>query len=375
MPERTKIKLAVVSGGRCEFRGCNDYLFYHPITLRDGNFSEHAHIYPFSERGTRAGQVPAPEDVHDIANLMLLCPICHEEIDSNENQYSIDVLKEMKAEHEDRIHYVTSFSSDHQSQALIVKGFVADRVSDITFDQIRKAMAPMYPADRKGFTLDLTQFGPDLDDAYFEQAETYIVQQMEKFYERGIDGGSPRHISVFAIASIPLLVLLGRHISDKIPVAFFHRHRGSDQPWRWQTGTTRLMLDVNQLQAGTDPGQVGIIVSMSGQVQRGDLPPSVNQAASLYEISVVNQPPSVRLLHTREDFQHFWQTYAALLARIALEHPSCTDLHLFLAAPPPVAMICGHERLPKVQPVLRLYDNVTDPHTNERRFRHRLSTR
>src|ERR1700693_2573760 len=77
IPEATKILLAVHAGGRCEFRGCNRYLFEHPLTLQGGNFSEHAHIVAFSELGPRGTDGARPEDINSPDNLVLLCATCH----------------------------------------------------------------------------------------------------------------------------------------------------------------------------------------------------------------------------------------------------------------------------------------------------------
>src|SRR5262249_38144703 len=73
----TKLLLAVAAGGRCEFAGCNKYLFEHPITLSGLNLSENAHIYAFKERGARGSLPGRPLDIHSIENLMLLCGDCH----------------------------------------------------------------------------------------------------------------------------------------------------------------------------------------------------------------------------------------------------------------------------------------------------------
>lgn len=372
---KVMIRLAADSGARCEFRGCNDYLFEHPLTLEDGNFSEHAHIYPFSEGGPRGGTGPAPADKNAAENLMLLCPACHELVDRNKDTYTLDTLREMKQEHEDRIRYVTGFSSKHRTHALILKGVVAGRSMDITFDEIREAVAPMYPASRQGFTIDLTIHGDDTCADYFPAAERTIVARLKEFYDRHIDGSAPKHVSIFALTSIPLLVLFGRHVSDKIAVDFFHRHRDAAQPWRWQMGETALSLGTRQLQQGCDASRVGIMIAMSGPIERASLPGEINAGSPLYEIHVQGADPSVRALKTRDDLTHFRQTYAELLARIAVDHPDCRELHLFIAGPPPVAILCGHERLPKVQPILFLYDNVIDPETQRRAFTLRLTTR
>jgi hypothetical protein len=96
--EKTKILLAVAAGGRCEFAGCNEYLFEHPLTLRDGNFSEHAHIVAFSEDGPRGRDGARPNDIHNVANLMLLCQRDHKFIDDNpDDEFSREVLERFKA--------------------------------------------------------------------------------------------------------------------------------------------------------------------------------------------------------------------------------------------------------------------------------------
>jgi SMODS-associated and fused to various effectors sensor domain len=49
-----------------------------------------------------------------------------------------------------------------------------------------------------------------------------------------------------------------------------------------------------------------------------------------------------------------------LLARIRGEYPALRELHLFPAVPAPVAVACGFDLLPKVDPVLIIYDNIKE---------------
>src|ERR1051326_7959906 len=69
IPERTKVLLAVRAGGRCEFDGCNNYLFEHPLTLQTGNFSQLAHIVAFSPRGPRSRAPLPPKLLNTESNL------------------------------------------------------------------------------------------------------------------------------------------------------------------------------------------------------------------------------------------------------------------------------------------------------------------
>jgi hypothetical protein len=373
IPPKVMIRLAAASAARCEFRGCNEYLFQHPLTLEDGNFSEHAHIYSFSDRGPRADAPGRPDEIHDFGNLMLLCKHCHDLVDDNENKYTVDVLRQMKAEHETRVRYVTGFSRKHRTHALILKSKVAGRMTEVTFDEVREAVEPMYPESERGFTIDLGNLGDDNSESFFKAAEHAITTRLEAFYARNIDGSGPGHVSVFALASIPLLVLFGRHLSDKVATRFFHRHRVTDN-WQWLSPTKSIQLGTRQLQRGSDGARVGIVVSMSGPVERASLPKDIDAIAPIYEIFVDGSDPDLRLLKSDEDVRHFREVYAALLARIAVAHTDCRELHLFLATPPPVAIMCGLERLPKVQPMLVLYDNVANP-DNSRTFIKRLTTR
>ena len=372
IPSERKTALAVVSGGRCEFRGCAKYLFEHPISLSDVNLSKHAHIYAFSEDGPRGDDPSRPVDIHGIENLMLMCGDCHDEIDKNETLYPASRLIEMKREHEERIRYLTGLGPESRTSLLILRGQIADRPVDISFDEMRDAVAPRYPIDRKGHVIDVSNLGDDRDSGYFENAARVIRLRMKDFYARDVDGTALRHLSVFALASIPLLVLLGRNVSDKIQVDFYQRHRGQPQPWKWQDDTDgSLNFDTQLVKKGDDRSRIGLILSISGKISRDTLPECILDNCPVFEISLTGEMPDVRALRRRRDLNAFRHIYSRLLSRISLEYPECREIHLFPAVPAPIAVMCGHERLPKIQPTLCVYDNVSQP-DGRRRFLLRL---
>jgi hypothetical protein len=228
----------------------------------------------------------------------------------------------MKREHEEHVRYVTGFSRKHRTHPLILKSKVAGRVTELTFDEIREAVEPMYPVSERGFTIDLGNLGDDNSENFFKAAEHTITTQLQTFYARNIDGTGPGHVSVFALASIPLLVLFGRHLSDKVATQYFHRHRSTDN-WQWLTDTKSIELSSRQLQQGENGTRVGIVVSMSGPIERASLPRDIDTTASLYEIYVEGSHPDLRLIKSSEDVRHFREIYAALVAQIAVAHPDC----------------------------------------------------
>ena len=91
----------------------------------------------------------------------------------------------------------------------------------------RRAVAPRYPMDAKGHLIDLTAINSE-GKAFIQEAARCIKQKVERLYEPGMDVHETRHISLFALAPIPLLVYLGSQLSNKVPVDVFQRHRDTE---------------------------------------------------------------------------------------------------------------------------------------------------
>ena len=93
--------LYMLSGAKCA--KCNTPLY---ITKADGNvsnLSEMAHIRGEKPDSARYDKTMTDEERQSYANLMVMCPKCHKEIDDDEQKYTVNMLKQMKAEHEQEI--------------------------------------------------------------------------------------------------------------------------------------------------------------------------------------------------------------------------------------------------------------------------------
>jgi hypothetical protein len=84
----------------------------------------------------------------------------------------------------------------------------------------------------------------------------------------------------------------------------------------------------------------------------------VDESFSVYVLTLQDVTPNPGFLRQREDLDAFRATYRSLLAELRKQHPSARQLHVFPAVPAPVAIACGFDLLPKVDPVLCVYDNV-----------------
>ena len=351
----TRLMLFVRAGGRCEFDGCNRFLLEHHLTLTEGNFSQVAHIVAFSQDGPRGDNARRPKNVNDMTNLMLLCPACHKLIDDNPEKYPVPVLEGYKRRHEERIHHLTGLGPDLKTTIVQFKTRIAGQTVTIPIMQVMKAITPRYPLDAKGYVIDLTAFENDGAD-FIATARREIEQKIARLYEPGLDLAETRHISLFALAPIPLLMFLGSRLSNKIEADLYQRHRDTED-WTWKTDGEPVEYRFIKVRDGTDASKVVLLLSLSGKIGLDSLPGEIDGQFSVYELTLAHREPSPTFLRTREDLANFKQTYQTALRTMSRTHPQAETIHVFPAIPAPFAVLCGRERLPKIDPKFLVYDN------------------
>lgn len=354
IPTMARLTLFVRAGGRCQFDVCNRYLLEHPLTLTKGNFAEVAHVVAFKPDGPRGHEGPRPKDINNVSNLMLLCPQCHKLIDDHASDYSRRTLQEYKDRHENRIGHVTGLGPDQKTSLLVVKTVIGKQKVAVPFDQIVEAIFPRYPVSRQGTTIDLTQLHGE-GNAFFETAQATIGQRILRLFDPGGELEQSGHISLFALAPIPLLVFLGSKLSNKVPVDVYQRHRDTEN-WTWKKSSRPIEYQFRRLQSARERDRVALILSLSGTIGRQSLPGEIDARFSIYELTLKGMTPNTTFLRTKRDLENFRGTYQLALSTIIRQHGTLKSLHFFPAVPAPVAVLCGRELLPKVHPSLRVYD-------------------
>ncbi|MEX0909683.1 MAG: SAVED domain-containing protein [Candidatus Paceibacterota bacterium] len=349
-----RLQLCVSGGGRCEFDGCNEYLFEHPLTLTRGNFSEAAHIVAFKENGARGKHEDRPLDINGIDNLMLLCQRCHKLIDDNPGDYSKTALVEYKNAHEARIKHVTGLGPERKTAVLVLKAPINGQTVTVPFGQIVSATSPQYPEQREPETIDLTTIS-DKGDAFIQTAKDTIEEGLNSFLGRSGLGRKVGHISVFGLGPIPLLIFLGSKLSNKVPTEVFQRHRDTED-WTWKTDQPPVQYSTMLLQKGTDTQRIALVLSLSGTISVADLPNEIKESSYIYSITLDGIAPNTSFLKTRQDIEGFRTTYQEMLGFIMKEHGLVGAIDVFPAIPAPIAVLCGRELLPKVHPSLCVWD-------------------
>jgi len=354
--EIVRMRLVASSAGRCEFRGCNRDLLQHPATGTPGNFSQAAHIVAFKRGGAR-GEEPRPVDINAFENLMLLCADCHHLIDTHKNDYSVDLLKEHKREHEERIYALTALGPEQRTTVIQLRGTIGGQPVDIPGTDIEAALRPRYPARLPGVLVDLTSIQRETP-SFFDLARDQIRRELRPALRAELESKRVQHYSVLALAPIPVLVCLGRELGNKVNVDLFQRQRDPARGWRWYDDGPIVDFDLVRLRTGTTSDRVGLLLSISARLDLASLPSEVDDQFTLYELVPRGVAPSVELIRRREDLLAFRTAYRAALESICSAHSGLQSLLLFPAVPAPIAVACGQEIMPKAHPALRVFDNV-----------------
>jgi len=353
--DRNQLILCIQAGGRCEFDGCNRYLFEHHLTHKRFNFAQMAHIVAFSKLGPRGNVTDRPEDINSLDNLMLLCHPCHKQIDDFPEDFNRETLEGYKKAHEDRILLLTSSAPDRQTTAVVLKSRIGGKPVKISSAEIYEAVSPRYPATRLPREIDLSCFDDQGAD-FYSSAARKIKRDLENILDFAMEEDKTNHVSLFGLASMALLAYAGNLISNKIPCDLYQKHKDT-QDWQWKTGGDFVQYKFHRLKEGSDRKEVALILSLSGKIHLDTLPAEVAEDASVYEIVLEGVTPHDGFLRQKQDLTNFEVTYRRALREIGAEHGKLDALHLFPAVPAPVAVACGRELMPKIDPVLVIYDD------------------
>lgn len=359
IPLKTQIELWSVAAGRCEFRGCNKPLYLDELTKTKDNLSLISHIIAAEKGGPRGDEIDSPRLAKDISNLMLTCRDHGKIIDSKENvpDYPPELLREYKKEHEERIRILTDIMDDAKSHVLIFQAPIDGKSFNVDKAHAHQAMLPKYPAKEHPDLIDFSDLADkETEEGYWNTLARNTKSKFNDIFKHGANRRDYKHLSLFALAPIPLLVYLGNLIGDKEAVDLYQKHRGS-AGWKWKDepeGIRKEFYRVIEPDIHNNKAQSVILISISGMVDREKITEVVGENCNFYEIAAVK--PGLDFLSSRLRLEIFCCEYRQLLGVIRARNGHAKELHLFCAAPSPVAVECGRALLPKSDPPVKIYD-------------------
>ncbi len=360
IPEWTKLKLWVLSGGRCEFSGCNNYIWRDGLTLQEDNFAEMAHIIAQSSDGPRGNKKLSLQQAIDFENLIMLCPYHHKLVDKkNKNKYPVELLKRYKQKHEARIKNQTDAGDDVKTTIIRFMANIGERKTEISLSQTEDAITPRW-RDEGGVLFDYTNKSGSGDKAFWNN----FLKEIDRDVKNKLTEDNTRqrfeHLSVFAMGPIPILMRFGNQLGNIISVNLYQKHRDTDN-WTWKPEDKKAVnfnYIVHKPQNNKKAKKVALILSLSGKIQKTEIKRFFQPDSSIYEITIPNPEPT--FLNQRSKLEKFKSVYRNLITNIRAFHGSKVEIHIFPAIPAPIAVLCGKELVPKSDPKVYAYDNNKD---------------
>jgi hypothetical protein len=360
IPDQVKVKLWVAAGGRCQYPGCNIALYRDDVTLAEMNRSYIAHIIADAPGGPRGDKELSLRLAKEFSNLMLLCDTHHRLIDRDDVAgHPVELLQEFKRDHEERIEHVTGLDSKRKTYVITYAANIGRRKGQIAPEQVRAAVLAegMYPATVASIDLDMTQNATTDDGAAFWETECRNIDGFiaTRVSGRGPDGNEMKHLSIFALAPIPLLMYFGKKLGDILPMEIYQRHRDIEE-WVWPSaGGNSQPYSVDVVRsAGKGASDVILELSLSDLIDPDSIRRVLDGELPWYRLSIPE--PNRDHLKSKAQLREFSNLYHRTLSRITADAGKRCMIHLFHAVPVSAAIQMGRNLLPKADARIQVYD-------------------
>lgn len=150
------------------------------------------------------------------------------------------MLQKWKRAHEQRITRVSEVGPDKRSHILLFHANIGDHRGPLHHRRAVDAVFPnRYPAEDHAIEIGYrnSPLSENTDRSFWEAESQGLVARYSEV-QRQIERGDIAHLSVFAIAPQPLLIMLGTLLGDIVPAEVYQLHREPRSTWTWPARPT-----------------------------------------------------------------------------------------------------------------------------------------
>jgi hypothetical protein len=356
IPEKIKTILWGRAAGRCQYAGCNALLIGDQISgAANASKAYIGHIVADSPDGPRGDPVLSAQLAQDPDNLMLVCDAHHRIFDRElVAEHTVEVLRTMKRQHETRIRIVTDIDHDRGSHVIRYAARIGTNESPVAEGDLKSSMLPhSYPIYGGWIDLDLATL--DLPDHEPEYWPTHIRNLRSGFNERirgRMERGEIRRLTVFALAPIPLLIELGRLLSD-ISAAQVRQLLRNPKGWKWDTQSAPVHFSLVRSHRAS-AAAVALKLEISASIVDERATNVLGMDTAIWSISAADAHNDI--VRRPEDVAAFAKLFRRTLDDIKVVHGENATVHVFPAVPVSIAVEAGRSWQPKAHPSLAIYD-------------------
>ena len=346
--------LCARAAGRCQFKGCNKYLFLDEITLDEFNKSNVAHIVASSPDGPRGDITRSHQLSQSLENLMLMCLEHHKLIDTYPEKYTEEVLLEMKNQHERAVFEQCSSMYVEPSEVLMFSSPIKGKFSvGINFKQAASAIIPTKRlASQHGMSINIDVASGYKSQAFWSEAEIQLTAKYNCLVQSALTVTPNQHFSVFPIAPIPLIIKLGYLMGDKVRADIYQKTRTPDT-WQWQTEEITNSFAVNKKTVGHG-NRIALVLSLTADIAE-------ERVTSVLDVDVIYFIKATRFgvdcIQSTGDLSAFWHAYQDACDEIRNSYADTHEIAVFPAMPVSAAFEVGRRHMPSVYPNLTIYDD------------------
>lgn len=353
IPEKIKILLWGKSAGRCQYKGCNTSLYRDDLTQAEFNQCYIAHIVADSPNGPRGHITRSEELKQSLNNLMLLCDTHHRLVDRAEiESHPEEFLLLMKKEHEDRVALITGINHNMKSEIIIYKASIGNNPVMMTYDSLKEFVIPeKYPARNAATDLSLS------NSTSVDSRKTFWELQLENLDDQFRDQILPKlrkselsHLSLFAMAPIPLLIKLGTYLNDIQQIDVRQKRRNPDT-WKFDED---LHTDYNLIPSQEVKKHVALKIELSASITDERIIKVLGEDVSIYSINIEN--PDNDFVKSRKQIIEFGEKMKEAFREIKKMHGQDVVLNVFPAMPISLAVQLGRVWMPKADLSMRIFD-------------------
>ena len=300
-------------------------------------------------------------------NLLLLCHACHRLIDNEDHApyFTTERLRAQKRRHEDRVRLAATTGGMRRTAALRVGGLVRGATALASQRQTADALLAdgyLGLVDSRWQGDFLCKIAGDPSRLTYWRAAQEEIDGVLRLIEQSVASGEVEHLSIFAIAPIPLLMYLGSRLDDKTDTRLYQKHRDGDQGWRWDATAPIHDFSFSVTIGATPAPEVVLAASLTAEVQKTNLPDAL-QAFPYFEIRPEADRFGPGLFSHPNTLRNFADRWRTLLAEVEKTCPGATKWHLVAAAPLTPAIEMGRALMRGAQPPTEVYERQNGAYT------------